>query len=119
MSRNKKARRKRRDILGLDSGERDGREEQPLQSQFAAGGVVPFGGGVRAAAFSAAAERDGGDVEREGNVRVGGTAFEARAIAEKAVHVADVSSSAALSGNFPAGREPSERTITRSVSFSS
>src|SRR5580658_9080649 len=45
-----------RDILGLDSREGDSCKEQALQAQFAAGGVVPFGGGVRAAAFSAAAQ---------------------------------------------------------------
>ena len=45
--------------------------------------------GVRAAAFSSAAERNGGNAERERNVGVGGTAFEARAIAEKAVHAAE------------------------------
>jgi hypothetical protein len=46
----------RRDILRLNSRERDGCEEQALQAHFAAGGVVPLGGGVRAPAFSAAAE---------------------------------------------------------------
>src|SRR5580658_645899 len=84
----KNVRRNRRDILGLNSGEGDGGEEQALQAKFAAGGVIPLGGGVRAAAFSAASERNGGDVERERNVRVSGTALQARAIAEEAIHVA-------------------------------
>src|ERR1700684_3462580 len=57
----KNVRRNRRDILRLNSGERDCGEEQALQAQFTAARIVPFGGGVRAAAFSAAAEGNGGD----------------------------------------------------------
>src|SRR5580700_5100617 len=52
----KNVRRCWRDILGLDPSEGDRCQEQALQTHFAAGGVVPLGGGVRAAAFSAAAE---------------------------------------------------------------
>src|SRR5277367_1345672 len=74
----RKLRKIRRDILGLNSGERDGSEEQTLQSQFPAGCVVPFSGGVRAAALTAAAERYRGNIERERNVSVGGTALHAR-----------------------------------------
>src|SRR6202050_5393308 len=52
----KNVRRCWRDMLGLDPSESDRCEEQALQAHFAAGGIVPLGGGMRAAAFTAAAE---------------------------------------------------------------
>src|SRR5580704_11048512 len=105
----KKVRRNRRDILGLNSGEGDGCKEQALQAHFAAAGVVPLGGGVRAAAFSAAAERDGRDVERKRNVGVGGTAFYARTIAQESIHIAQSFQQRSVIRQF-AGGARTERT---------
>src|SRR5580704_5827983 len=88
-------------FLGLDSSEGDTCKEQALQTHFASGGVVPFRDSVRAAAFPAAAERNGGDVERKRNVGVGGTAFETRTIAEKAIHVAQSFEQRSVVRQFP------------------
>src|SRR5277367_1621926 len=76
-------------ILLLQTGEQNGGEEEALQSQFPAGGVVPFVESVRAAGFAAAADGNGGDAERERNVGVGGAAFKARTGAEKAIDATD------------------------------
>src|SRR5271156_1975449 len=85
----RKAVRNCRCILRLDSGEGRRDQKQALESDIAVGRLVPFRERVRAAAFSSAADGYGGNPARKRNVGVGGAAFEARAISEKAIHVAN------------------------------
>src|ERR1700676_2968482 len=47
-------------ILWLDSGESECGEEQPFQTQFASGWIVPFGESMRAATLPPAPARAGG-----------------------------------------------------------
>ena len=87
----------------LDAGERERYEQNSLQAEFAALRVVPFAERVRAAALTAAADRNCRNSLRERNIGVGGTAFEARAIAEKAIDVANRFEERRIFGKFSGG----------------
>ena len=65
---------------GVEEGEEDATE-----GGLAAGGVVPLGDGVDAAAGAPGAKGDGGDAEREGEVGVGGADADLGAEAEVAI----------------------------------
>ena len=72
------------EVGGVEDG-----EEEAAEGELAAGGVVPLGEGVDAAAGAAAAEGYGGNTEREGDVGVGGANAGLGAEAEMAVDGAD------------------------------
>src|SRR4029077_15373825 len=90
-------------ILWLDSGEGKRDEEQALQAHFAAGGVVPLAERVRTATLPSSAERNCGNALRKRNVRVSRTSFQARAVAEEAVHVSDCLDERRIVRNFSRG----------------
>src|ERR1700741_1983070 len=77
-----------RGILRLNSSEGQCDEQYALQSEFATRGVVPLSQRVRTASLSSAADCNRGNSLRERDVRVGGAPLEARAGAQKTIHIA-------------------------------
>ncbi len=74
---------------GLKAGERHRGKQEALEAELAIGGVVPFAEGVRSAAGAARSDGHRGNAKRERNIRVGGAALQARAIAQEAINIAN------------------------------
>ena len=86
------------EVCGVEEG-----EEEAAEGGFAAGGVEPLVEGVDAAAGAAGGESDGGEVEREREVGVGGADAEFGAEAEVAVDGGDGAEEGGVFGELGGG----------------
>src|SRR5574341_879393 len=88
---------------GLQAGGAEENEKGAVETDFAAGGIVPLVEGMSAPTATSGANGDGGDAEGERNVGIGGGAFKARAIPQDAVSFADNGKQRRILGQFATG----------------